>query len=413
MCWFSPGLSTPARAPYKVVLGNSRTPHAARRNLHHPLLPLLPGRQGAAEAGRASPSPRSTSARDPERRDRDDRAGERPHHGAADLHRRDACRRLRRPLRARATPASSTRCSTAEGKARMTGTGPSRPRLIQMRSGLRPPANLDAAVQPDRRGQGGRRRLRADAGDDQHHGGQARAAVRRHRRRRRTTPALATFRELARKLAIISMSARSRSRLSPDKAANRVVPDRPERRDRRALRQDPYVRRRSRRRRELSRVATTTGRASSPCSADLPWGRLGLTVCYDLRFPALYRALAEAGATLPCDPVRLHQADRRGALACADARARDRERLLRVRGRAGRQARERPRDLRPFADRRSLGPHPRRRRHRARRDHGGDRSGRSRRRARRASRRCSTAAASRSSSRWRSRRICMPCGARQ
>jgi len=31
--------------------------------------------------------------------------------------------------------------------------------------------------------------------------------------------------------------------------------------------------------------------------ADLPWGRLGLTICYDLRFPALYRALAEAGAT--------------------------------------------------------------------------------------------------------------------
>jgi predicted amidohydrolase len=31
--------------------------------------------------------------------------------------------------------------------------------------------------------------------------------------------------------------------------------------------------------------------------ADLPWGRLGLTVCYDLRFPSLYRALAEAGAS--------------------------------------------------------------------------------------------------------------------
>jgi deaminated glutathione amidase len=30
---------------------------------------------------------------------------------------------------------------------------------------------------------------------------------------------------------------------------------------------------------------------------DLPWGRLGVTVCYDLRFPALYRALAEAGAS--------------------------------------------------------------------------------------------------------------------
>jgi deaminated glutathione amidase len=32
-------------------------------------------------------------------------------------------------------------------------------------------------------------------------------------------------------------------------------------------------------------------------AADLPWGRLGLTVCYDLRFPALYRALAEGGSS--------------------------------------------------------------------------------------------------------------------
>lgn len=30
--------------------------------------------------------------------------------------------------------------------------------------------------------------------------------------------------------------------------------------------------------------------------ADLPWGRIGLSVCYDLRFPALYRTLAQAGA---------------------------------------------------------------------------------------------------------------------
>ena len=35
---------------------------------------------------------------------------------------------------------------------------------------------------------------------------------------------------------------------------------------------------------------------------DLPWGRLGLTVCYDLRFPALYRALAEAGASFLAIP---------------------------------------------------------------------------------------------------------------
>ena len=31
--------------------------------------------------------------------------------------------------------------------------------------------------------------------------------------------------------------------------------------------------------------------------SDLPWGRIGLTICYDVRFPALYRALAEAGAS--------------------------------------------------------------------------------------------------------------------
>jgi predicted amidohydrolase len=32
--------------------------------------------------------------------------------------------------------------------------------------------------------------------------------------------------------------------------------------------------------------------------AETPWGPLGMTVCYDMRFPALYRALAQAGARL-------------------------------------------------------------------------------------------------------------------
>lgn len=36
--------------------------------------------------------------------------------------------------------------------------------------------------------------------------------------------------------------------------------------------------------------------------ADLPWGRLGLTICYDVRFPALYRALAESGASFIAVP---------------------------------------------------------------------------------------------------------------
>ena len=30
--------------------------------------------------------------------------------------------------------------------------------------------------------------------------------------------------------------------------------------------------------------------------AKLPWGSLGLTICYDVRFPSLYRELAKKGA---------------------------------------------------------------------------------------------------------------------
>ncbi len=36
---------------------------------------------------------------------------------------------------------------------------------------------------------------------------------------------------------------------------------------------------------------------------DTPWGRIGHTICYDLRFPALYRALAQAGADIICCPA--------------------------------------------------------------------------------------------------------------
>ncbi len=37
--------------------------------------------------------------------------------------------------------------------------------------------------------------------------------------------------------------------------------------------------------------------------ADLPWGQLGMTICYDLRFPALYRSLAQAGASMLAIPA--------------------------------------------------------------------------------------------------------------
>jgi len=36
--------------------------------------------------------------------------------------------------------------------------------------------------------------------------------------------------------------------------------------------------------------------------AELPWARLGITICYDMRFPALYRALAKAGAEVIAVP---------------------------------------------------------------------------------------------------------------
>jgi len=37
--------------------------------------------------------------------------------------------------------------------------------------------------------------------------------------------------------------------------------------------------------------------------ADLPWGKVGLSVCYDLRFAYLYRALAQAGASFLTVPA--------------------------------------------------------------------------------------------------------------
>jgi predicted amidohydrolase len=37
--------------------------------------------------------------------------------------------------------------------------------------------------------------------------------------------------------------------------------------------------------------------------ANLPWGKLGLSICYDIRFPNLYRSLAHAGANILCAPA--------------------------------------------------------------------------------------------------------------
>lgn len=38
-------------------------------------------------------------------------------------------------------------------------------------------------------------------------------------------------------------------------------------------------------------------------AVDTPWGRLGLSICYDLRFPDLFRALSNAGALMLAIPA--------------------------------------------------------------------------------------------------------------
>jgi deaminated glutathione amidase len=54
---------------------------------------------------------------------------------------------------------------------------------------------------------------------------------------------------------------------------------------------------------ESWRESRTYAGGNHAVAADLPWGRLGMTICYDLRFPYLYRALAEAGASFLSAPA--------------------------------------------------------------------------------------------------------------
>ena len=119
-------------------------------------------------------------------------------------------------------------------------------------------------------------------------------------------PSLAPFRELARKLSIYVHVGSLAVKVSPDKAANRgflIDPqgeiaaryDKIHMFDVDLANGESYRESRSYRAGELAVVA------------DLPWGRLGVTVCYDLRFPALYRALAEAGSSFLAIPSAFTQ----------------------------------------------------------------------------------------------------------
>ncbi len=54
---------------------------------------------------------------------------------------------------------------------------------------------------------------------------------------------------------------------------------------------------------ETYRESATFEAGSALSTVALPWGVLGLSVCYDIRFPQLYRALAHAGADIITIPA--------------------------------------------------------------------------------------------------------------
>ena len=54
---------------------------------------------------------------------------------------------------------------------------------------------------------------------------------------------------------------------------------------------------------ESWRESSVFGPGEEVVAVDTPWARMGLSVCYDMRFPDLYRALTNAGATLLLMPA--------------------------------------------------------------------------------------------------------------
>src|SRR4249919_2368661 len=172
--------------------------------------------------------------------------------------------------------------------------------MIQMRSGLQPGANVDAAVRyiGDAKSTGADYVLTPEMTNI--------LAAKREQLfaavvEEESDASLATLRELARQLGIYVHIGSLAIKLSNDRAANRsflIDPkgdiaaryDKIHMFDVELAGGESYRESRNYRPGELAVLA------------DLPWGRLGLTVCYDLRFPALYRALAEAGATMLAIP---------------------------------------------------------------------------------------------------------------
>jgi len=172
--------------------------------------------------------------------------------------------------------------------------------MIQMRSGLVPAANVEAAV-----------RLIGEAksaGADYVLTPEMTNIMEVKRERLFSTivdedadASLATFRELARKLAIYLHIGSLAVKLSAERAANRSFLITPKG-DIAARYDKIHMFDVDLGNGESYRESRSYRPGESAVISDLPWGRLGLTVCYDLRFPALYRALAEAGATMLAIP---------------------------------------------------------------------------------------------------------------
>jgi predicted amidohydrolase len=172
--------------------------------------------------------------------------------------------------------------------------------LIQMRSGLEPEANLAAVLAGvDEAKRGGADYVQTPEMTN----------VLENKRERLFTkifgeeqdPTLATLREVARKLSIYIHLGSLAVKASPEKAANRSFLI--DRKGDIAARYDKiHMFDVDLAGGESYRESNTYRAGELAVVADLPWGRLGLTVCYDLRFPALYRALAEAGASFLAIP---------------------------------------------------------------------------------------------------------------
>ena len=114
-------------------------------------------------------------------------------------------------------------------------------------------------------------------------------------------PAIPAFAELAKELGIWLLVGSLAIKVSPDKTANRSYLFGPD--GGIAARYDkihlfdvdlPSG--------ETYRESNTVAPGGKAVVAETPWGRLGLSVCYDLRFPGLYRALAKGGAEIIAVP---------------------------------------------------------------------------------------------------------------